>query len=89
VLSASPTSIPLPGGCDVLVNLPELASVLQLTSPIGQARVPIVVPPGLAPGTLYLQAAVARRDLAERPGHAVERRRDATAVAASAAALPE
>ena len=58
VLSASPTSVPLPGGCDVLVNLPELASVLQLTSPIGQARVPIVVPPGLAPGTLYLQAAV-------------------------------
>jgi hypothetical protein len=42
----------------VLVNLPELASVLQLTSPIGQARVPIVVPPGLAPGTLYLQGVV-------------------------------
>ncbi|HZN40933.1 MAG TPA: hypothetical protein VFD82_19160 [Planctomycetota bacterium] len=40
------------------MHLPELASALVLTSTIGQARVPIVMPPGLAPGTVYLQGAV-------------------------------
>ena len=35
-----------------------LASALVLTNAIGQARVSIVMPPGLAPGTLYLQGVV-------------------------------
>ena len=58
VLSGAPAVSPFPGGCTVLVALPELASVLLGTSAIGQARLAVVLPPGLAGSTLFLQAAV-------------------------------
>lgn len=58
VLAAGAGSQPFPGGCDVWITLPELASVTLLTSPIGQARLPIVLPPNLPVGTAYLQGAV-------------------------------
>jgi uncharacterized membrane protein len=58
VMSAAPAAVPFPGGCDVLISVPELASVVLTTDTNGQARLPVVLPTGLQPGTVYLQAAV-------------------------------
>ncbi|MGE3171625.1 MAG: hypothetical protein AB7O97_03300 [Planctomycetota bacterium] len=54
-LASAAAALPLPGGCQVLVDLTAPLTFFTALNPIGQGQVVLDVPPGLPAGALFAQ----------------------------------